>query len=359
MYCRILKFIDNYSRLYDRVLLLTCFAAVFCVEGAAVPNNLSKGNKISGLSANITVSNVSFEYFGFTFYNLSLGYGLFYNGSVFITPSGGAGPYSYQLLNPPQYQQNGYFTGLGPGNYHFVITDAAGQVLDTTVTVGSVYPLPGVSISNIVYPSSCASNDGSFMLTGSGGQAPYTYSVDGGTTFSTNNTFNNLNQGYYPMILVKDANGQVGMTGFSTNYYSGNFFNSKGCSFVLLTDLFGAASCGSGQGGVSVGAQGGSPPIEFSIDGISYNIGNPVIQSNGTVQYRYDFINLSSGTHVLYGKDASGNVSQMSVPILNACNLSIVASAQPSDCQQNNGTVLVIATNGSLPYSYTIDGKSF
>jgi len=358
----ILKFVNSWMLPKPRlhwlgVLLFIGGFSLRCYCNKKGPFNTC--NVSTGLSVGVKTTNVSYEYYGLTFNNLTLGYGLFYNGSINLSVTGGLGPYSYQLTNPPRYQQNGYFTGLGPGTYHFVITDANGQSVDTTVVLTSIYPQPSVSLSNINLPNSCNSLDGSFTLTGSGGTPPYLYSIDGGTTFSTNNVFSGLTQGYYPMLLVKDAHGQLGMTGFNVNYFSGNFFNSKNCPFAILSDLYGTASCGSSKGGVSVVSVGGAPPVQFSDDGINYVAGSLISQPNGSTQYGYNFLNLASGNHQIFGKDANGVVTITTIPILFACNLSISATSVDAACHQNDGSITITAVNGLLPYTYTMDGANF
>jgi gliding motility-associated-like protein len=52
----------------------------------------------------------------------------------------------------------------------------------------------------------CNQNAGEVVLSGQGGKQPYQYSIDGGTNFSGNPTFNNLSAGVYPAI-IKDALG--------------------------------------------------------------------------------------------------------------------------------------------------------
>lgn len=55
--------------------------------------------------------------------------------------------------------------------------------------------------------SSCA-NDGSIMITTTGGQNPYYYSIDGGNTFTTSNVFNSLPPADYA-VIAKDTIGNV------------------------------------------------------------------------------------------------------------------------------------------------------
>jgi hypothetical protein len=55
--------------------------------------------------------------------------------------------------------------------------------------------------------SSCG-NDGSIMITTTGGQSPYYFSIDGGTTFTSSNVFNSLPAADYS-VIAKDIIGNV------------------------------------------------------------------------------------------------------------------------------------------------------
>ena len=56
-------------------------------------------------------------------------------------------------------------------------------------------------------PSSCSGTDGSIILSGNGGIAPYTYSIDNGATYQSSTTFNGLVPATYNGLRVRDANG--------------------------------------------------------------------------------------------------------------------------------------------------------
>ena len=55
--------------------------------------------------------------------------------------------------------------------------------------------------------SSC-SNDGSIMITTTGGQSPYSFSINGGNTFTSSNVFNSLPAGNYA-VIARDIIGNV------------------------------------------------------------------------------------------------------------------------------------------------------
>ncbi|MBN9386402.1 MAG: SprB repeat-containing protein, partial [Chitinophagaceae bacterium] len=84
------------------------------------------------------------------------------NGSVIITPSGGTAPYT---ITPAQ-------TGLAVGNYTFTITDANG----CSITVPIIITEPSlITATTAITNVSCnGGNNGSVVITPSGGTAPYT-----------------------------------------------------------------------------------------------------------------------------------------------------------------------------------------
>jgi uncharacterized repeat protein (TIGR01451 family) len=77
----------------------------------------------------------------------------------------------------------------------------------------AIYPLtviqdPAMNITATPTAVSCfGGTDGAISITvNSGGSAPFTYSIDGGTTYVTGSSFPNLAAGTYP-VRVRDANG--------------------------------------------------------------------------------------------------------------------------------------------------------
>lgn len=62
----------------------------------------------------------------------------------------------------------------------------------------------GPSVTAVTTNASCGNNNGSLQVTGTGGKAPYQYSING-TTFQTSDNFASLEEGNYT-ITVKDAN---------------------------------------------------------------------------------------------------------------------------------------------------------
>ena len=121
------------------------------------------------------------------------------DGSITIEASGGVAPYGYSI-DGVVFQSENTFTGLAAGTYTITIRDANGPG-----TLGSIGP---IEISEPVIPEvdiTIIENDITIIV-GSGGTTPYQYSIDGGDTFTSTNTFTDLNDGAY-FILVLDGNG--------------------------------------------------------------------------------------------------------------------------------------------------------
>jgi large repetitive protein len=96
------------------------------------------------------------------------------NGTVTLTVSGGATPYTYAWSGP------GGFTAatkdldnLAPGEYTVIVTDANGCQASTSVTVAQQDS--DITVQLTATPTICEAVNGSITLTVSDGLAPYTY----------------------------------------------------------------------------------------------------------------------------------------------------------------------------------------
>jgi len=307
----------------------------------ASPKRVNQSDPLGAINLTLSTTPVSADFFN--------GSTMVYNGSLTITASGGIAPYTFSLVGSG-INNNGYFPQLAPGNYELQVSDASGQIADTTITVNSLYPLPSVNFSNVVYPSSCSSSDGSFALIGSGGTPPYSYSIDGGVSFISSNIFDNLTQGIYT-CFIKDANGMIAFIRSSPSLVRDFiYFNCNCCAYSVYANGSNEFSCTDSIGQLQVNANGGVPPYTYSIDGIHYYPGYPMYEGG------HRFVNLSPGTYRAYAKDSTGAVSITTTQIAEYCTIDISYMSVESLCQQANGSVTLHATNGVPPYSYTMDG---
>jgi gliding motility-associated-like protein len=264
--------------------------------------------------------------------NATCGYG---SGNIIVQAANGTAPYSFTLdIYPPQ--STGNFPVVGGGAHTIKVTDATGTTVTTTVTLTDIFPGP-VVVNYVVLanPSTCAVGDGIVQLQPTGGTPPYSYSMDL-VNFQTSNVFSNLWSGVY-YFFVKDANGCIGINLVNVFY--------AGCDGTA--DIAGGYACGnSGYLTARDLNEFNNGPFLYSLDGINYqNTGN--------------YYNLSVGMYNLYMKDKNNRIQIFGFNIAEDCQVRIQYIAVSAACQQNDGSMTVTATNGTPPYSYTIDGINY
>ncbi len=123
------------------------------------------------------------------------------DGCAIASVSGGAGGYHYNWSNSgPDTSQ---ICGLGTGTYTLTATDANQCSATATFTISQ--PTQLSFTAQATNPQTQSSNDGSIVLTITGGSMPYGVSINGGkAAFDT--AYNNLAAGCYT-INVQDALG--------------------------------------------------------------------------------------------------------------------------------------------------------
>ncbi len=124
-------------------------------------------------------------------------------GSVTVSGSGGTPPYEYSL-GGGSYQVSGTFGTLTAGPYTVTVRD--GNLCTFDVPVILTEPAAALKVNTVSTTSAMCfgSSDGSIEVTGSGGVAPYMYSINGGT-YLASGIFNNLTSATYTISVI-DAN---------------------------------------------------------------------------------------------------------------------------------------------------------
>ena len=350
---RLLPFILNVFKKKIALKICVCFIVLL------VSNNL-----FAQVSLNISVTNVSTN-------SYNAGY-LIYNGSFTITASGSNGPYGYQVISTPfalgnYYNNNGYFANLPASAYRVLVLDGSGKkIADTAVTISSIYPQPAI-FCLLKTPSSCDSSNGSIVFQGQGGAPPYTYSIDGGVNFTSNDTFSNLATGYYNCLL-KDANGMLAL--FSTSHCPGGcpnlppfidqpyFGPGLPCPFLAEADIGSASNCNK-NGIINIYTNSFLPPFicyppyYYSMDGMNY------LPANATPFSSVSEDSLAPGLYNIYFKDSIGQTQIYAVSLAEFCEVQINNIVIDASCQQSDGSITITATDGTQPYAYTMDGINF
>ncbi|UZR96557.1 SprB repeat-containing protein [Chondrinema litorale] len=121
------------------------------------------------------------------------------NGGFQVEATGGDGVYEYAIDD--SFQTSGQFSNLSAGTYEVMVSD--GNNCTSTVLV-SIQNVDGINISLDVDDTGCGSTNGSIIVNATGGETPYTYSLNDASAVSSN-TFNNLAAGEYTITATDNV----------------------------------------------------------------------------------------------------------------------------------------------------------
>ncbi|MDX2287147.1 MAG: gliding motility-associated C-terminal domain-containing protein [Bacteroidia bacterium] len=258
------------------------------------------------------------------------------DGEVTAAVFGGAG--SPQFAWSPVPGIGATLSGLGPGTYSLQVTDAAGCEADGSVQLSDP-PALTVSVAsqnNLICPNG---SEGEVTLTASGGQAPYSYSLDGVNYLNTN-IFQNLAAGLYTPS-VRDADGCIA---------PGAPFSILPPPLPLNLQLLNLinTNCNNQVGGIQVAASGGLPPYAYTLDGVNFN-------STG------QFPGLFPGNYIVSVEDANGCTDTLMAQILLIADpLAQVDSIRHVSCFGGaDGFIEISGESGLPPYLFSINGSPY
>jgi guanyl-specific ribonuclease Sa len=254
------------------------------------------------------------------------------DGSIIVNATGGQSPYTY-AINNGTYSTINLYSGLAAGAYNLSVKDVNSCTSSMIATIMEPAALSATTV--ITKPIDCISN-AIITATATGGQAPYTYSINNGP-YSDNNTFSNLVAGTYS-IVAKDTNSCITNT------------NSQVISPLLpLIETVATTNVhcnGNNDGSITVNAIGGQAPYTYSINNGPY--------SSSTV-----FSNLAAGVYNLSAKDANGCLSTITTTIIQPVPLTLTAAVtKPIDCI-SNAIITTTATGGQAPYIFSINNGPY
>ena len=248
------------------------------------------------------------------------------SGTITATASGGTGALSYSI-DGVNFQSSGIFTGLTAGVYTLTVRDGSGCGNSGVVTIVNSN---GPSVSLAKTDASCGTANGTITASGSGGTAPYSYSIDNGS-FQVSPSFTGLISGNH-VITVKDATG-------CTN--SGNILiNNVGVTTITATTI--GASCGNNNGSITATVSGGLAPYSYSLNGVNF-VANNI------------FTGMASGNYTLTVKDSTGCINSVPVTLTDISGPVISATAVPTSCNSFTGTITVSSSGGTAPVQFSLN----
>ncbi|MEO5906678.1 MAG: gliding motility-associated C-terminal domain-containing protein [Saprospiraceae bacterium] len=253
------------------------------------------------------------------------------NGSITIIASGGTGELKYEI-NGDGFDYENVFEDLEPGTYDIIVRDESG--CDATAQV-EIEVSEGPDLDVIVEPAHCGLATGCVIFDASGGIPPYTYSFNGGS-FSPVAEYCNLLSEFY-VIIVRDA---VGCTTETEIFV----FEEDGPPAPLVTTT--DPGCGLNDGTIE---------IENADDNLQYSLFHPALYQDSPIFYP-----VAPGTYTVTAKDEWGCTST-AVAVINANPAPVITNVivVNSTCGTSTGSLEIIVTGGTTPYTYSLDGVTF
>ncbi|MEG3656145.1 T9SS type B sorting domain-containing protein [Arenibacter palladensis] len=262
-------------------------------------------------------------------------------------------PYTFTIndgTNPPTTQNGNLFTGLAAGTYDITVTSDRGCFTTQTVTIDEPTP---VDVSATATSFACNANNKAsqavITAVGTGGTAPYTYSINGVNFFSSN-TFNITDNGSDRMITVtvKDDNGCTDVT--IVNIPALNKFTA-----TLAQDA--AISCaGPEQVTITVNDNGNAANV------YTYQllpVGNTNATLTGNPTYNSATFNLTAvGSYTFRVTDTTTgcyvDTATYTIAPYDLIKVSATAITPVTCFGDNNGALQINVSGYSGPYNYTV-----
>ena len=262
------------------------------------------------------------------------------DGTITVTAAGGSGPYDYSS-DGIIYQPGNSFGPLSPGFYTIRTRDVNLCVVSDTITLQEPDEILIQSeTSTYLCPGAL---QGEISINGvTGGVAPYTYSINGGTDFFATSLFNNLAPGSYQTVVM-DA------TGCSVPGALNVLVEPPPLqiSFYNQEDI---TSCSnSNEGRIIITGIGGTGTITYSLDGA------PPVATG-------DFQNLPGGIYVVTLVDDNACTHDTTVEILAPTVLSIdnIIVTDVTPCNGDaNGELEISGSGGTGQLEFSLDDLNY
>ncbi len=266
-------------------------------------------------------------------------------GTIVVTaPIEGSG-YSYSIDGGTTWVTTATFAGLIPGNYNVIVKETATGCVSaaTTLTVKTAPGAPAAPTASVTVQPTCSVGTGTIVVTTPAEGSGYSYSIDGGTTWSALATFTGLVSGNYNVIVKETATGCVSAaTVLTVN-------TAPGAPAAPTASVTIQPNCAVATGTIVVTAPAEGSGYSYSIDG------------GTTWSASATFAGLVSGSYnIILKETATGCISAATALTVNAAPGTPAAptasvTVQPT-CSVGTGTIVVTTPAEGSGYSYSIDG---
>lgn len=245
---------------------------------------------------------------------------IFYDISVIAT--GGSGTLSYSINNS-DYSDQFTFTDPGNGLHVIKVKDIFNCQIETNYTL-NITPLTVESI--ILSDAKCYGDNISILAKGNGGFLPYQYSINdqqfSSDTILTVKTVNNV-------VRISDAGGKI--------VISDTIYTNNPSSIEATFDIKKFV--------VTIQAQGGTGPLEYSRNGYEFSTNN-IIEFN------------DNGAYKIYVRDSllcnkSYNIQINTLKNVNVTKRDITCNGK------EDGYIRLVNQGGTPPIQYQLEGSDF
>ncbi len=244
------------------------------------------------------------------------------NGAASATVSGGTAGYSYLWNNNATTAD---ISGLAPGTYTVIVTDANGCTTSQSVIVNQYNCALAANIQT-TNVSCFGGNNGTALINLTGGTAPINYNWSNG---ASGNPINNLAPGTYTVDIIDAAECPAELS-----------FTITEPTLLEITATATNASGGNQNNGTATATASGGT------SGYTY------LWSNGATTFSIQ--NLSPGFYSVTTTDINGCTAETTVEVgLDDCGIAATFNGvQPTCFELANGQITVDIVGGSAPFTY-------
>lgn len=263
------------------------------------------------------------------------GYG---DGKIDVGVSGGSGIYQYSSNGGTNFYNDSSIIDLSAGDYSVIVRDNTGCISsDSSVSISQPDKILFQTIS-LITPSCYGYTNGSISITAGGGAgAPYQYSINNGSTFSTIASFSNLTSQSYNLLL-SDADGCLSSDSLINLTQPDSItFSSENATNISCNGLT--------DGYITIIVNGTASDFNYSVDN-----GQNYLSNNGV------FTGLSSGLYQVRVRDnnnceQSGSLLTITEPAV----LLVDTTSITHVLGEQNGALEATSSGGTSPITFILD----